>query len=87
MNVYSHDNFDPDNGEDADGFAAKLTVGPGNVFDGCISSYNTDDGWDLYTKSETGPIDPITIKNSVAHHNGQRHRGIRQAAATGTAIN
>ena len=37
VNTYSHDNFDPDNGEDADGFAAKLTVGPGNVFDGCIS--------------------------------------------------
>lgn len=75
VNTYSHDNFDPDNGEDADGFAAKLTVGPGNVFDGCISAYNTDDGWDLYTKSETGPIDPITIKNSVAHHNGQTSTG------------
>lgn len=26
--------------EDADGFAAKLTVGQGNVFDGCIAAYN-----------------------------------------------
>ncbi len=33
--------------EDADGFAAKLTVGDGNVFDGCISYNNADDGWDL----------------------------------------
>ena len=45
------------------------------MFDGCISAYNTDDGWDLYTKSETGPIEPITIKNSVAHHNGQTSSG------------
>ncbi|WP_241243103.1 right-handed parallel beta-helix repeat-containing protein [Paenibacillus whitsoniae] len=74
-NTYSHDNYDPDNGEDADGFAAKLTVGQGNVFDGCISAYNTDDGWDLYTKSETGPIGAVTIKNSVAHHNGQTSDG------------
>ncbi|MEW9700481.1 right-handed parallel beta-helix repeat-containing protein [Paenibacillus sp. SI8] len=75
INTYSHDNFDPDNGEDADGFAAKLTVGSGNVFDGCIAAYNTDDGWDLYTKSETGPIGPVTIKNSVSHHNGQTSSG------------
>ncbi|MDD9267433.1 right-handed parallel beta-helix repeat-containing protein [Paenibacillus sp. MAHUQ-63] len=75
LNTYSHDNFDPDNGEDADGFAAKLTVGSGNVFDGCIAAYNTDDGWDLYTKTETGPIGTITIKNSVAHHNGQTSSG------------
>lgn len=75
VNVYSHDNYDPDNGEDADGFAIKLTVGPGNVVDGCIAAYNTDDGWDLYTKSDTGPIYPVTIKNSVAHHNGQTSDG------------
>nr|WP_312029523.1 right-handed parallel beta-helix repeat-containing protein [Paenibacillus sedimenti] len=75
INTYSHDNFDPDNGEDADGFAAKLTVGTGNVFDGCIAAYNTDDGWDLYTKTETGPIGTVTIRNSVAHHNGQTSSG------------
>lgn len=75
LNTYSHDNFDPDNGEDADGFAAKLTVGSGNVFDGCIAAYNTDDGWDLYTKTETGPIGTVTIRNSVAHHNGQTSSG------------
>ena len=26
--------------EDADGFAAKITTGEGNVFDGCIAAYN-----------------------------------------------
>lgn len=75
INTYSHDNFDPDNGEDADGFAAKLTVGEGNLFKGCIAAYNTDDGWDLYTKSDTGAIGPVTILDSIAHHNGQTSSG------------
>ncbi len=56
--------------EDADGFAAKLTVGNGNVFDGCISAFNADDGWDLYAKVETGSIGAVTIKNSAAFMNG-----------------
>ncbi|SHJ05297.1 Putative cell wall binding repeat-containing protein [Butyrivibrio fibrisolvens DSM 3071] len=56
--------------EDADGFAAKLTVGEGNVFDGCIAAYNADDGWDLFAKVETGAIGAVTIKNSVAFMNG-----------------
>lgn len=75
IGVYSHDNFDPDNGEDADGFAAKLTIGPGNVFDKCIAAWNTDDGWDLYTKTDTGPIGAVTIKNSIAYKNGQTSDG------------
>ena len=56
--------------EDADGFAAKLTVGDGNVFDGCVAYNNADDGWDLYAKVETGPIGSVTIRNCVAYSNG-----------------
>lgn len=56
--------------EDADGFAAKLTTGEGNVFDGCIAAYNADDGWDLFAKTATGSIGAVTIKNSVAYRNG-----------------
>lgn len=56
--------------EDADGFAAKITTGPGNVFDGCIAYHNADDGWDLFAKNETGSIGKVTIKNSVAYRNG-----------------
>ncbi len=56
--------------EDADGFCAKLTTGPGNVFDGCISAYNADDGWDLFAKVATGQIGAVTIRNSVAYKNG-----------------
>lgn len=56
--------------EDADGFAAKLTIGEGNVFDGCIAAYNADDGWDLFAKIETGAIGQVAIQNCVAFKNG-----------------
>ena len=56
--------------EDADGFAAKITCGEGNVFDGCISAYNADDGFDLFAKLENGSIGKVTIKNSVVYKNG-----------------
>jgi hypothetical protein len=70
LNCTSYDNFDPDNGEDADGFACKLTTGTGNVFRGCIAHNNIDDGWDLFTKTDTGPIGPVTIENCVSYNNG-----------------
>ncbi|MEV6880295.1 carbohydrate-binding protein [Amycolatopsis sp. NPDC051128] len=65
----SHDNADSD-GEDADGFASKLTSGTGNVFRYDVSHNNIDDGWDLYTKTDTGPIGPVTIEDSLAYGNG-----------------
>ncbi|MFJ9864195.1 carbohydrate-binding protein [Streptomyces sp. NPDC101165] len=65
----SHDNADSD-GEDADGFAAKLTTGTGNVFRYDVSHHNIDDGWDLYTKTDTGAIGPVTIENSLSYGNG-----------------
>ncbi|MFC4564895.1 hypothetical protein ACFO4E_23805 [Nocardiopsis mangrovi] len=69
LSVESHDNADSD-GEDADGFAAKLTSGPGNVFRYAVSHNNIDDGWDLYTKDDTGPIGEVTIEDSLAYGNG-----------------
>jgi hypothetical protein len=65
----SHDNRDA-TGENADGFAAKLTVGSGNVFRYDVSHHNVDDGWDLFTKPETGPIGPVTIENSLSYDQG-----------------
>lgn len=68
---------------DADGFGAKLTVGPVtptggiindptrfNRFEWCIAHNNADDGWDLYAKGETGNIGIIVIENSIAYRNG-----------------
>ncbi|MCM1528294.1 MAG: fibronectin type III domain-containing protein [Bacteroides sp.] len=69
LNCTSYLNADPGY-EDADGFAAKLTIADGNVFDGCIAAYNADDGWDLFAKIESGPIGRVEIRNSVAFKNG-----------------
>ena len=56
--------------EDADGFAAKLTCGPGNKFYGCIAAYNADDGWDLFAKAGSGAIGAVEIHDSVCYRNG-----------------
>ena len=69
LNCTSHNNSDSGY-EDADGFAAKLTVAEGNEFIGCIASNNADDGWDLFAKIETGSIGKVTIKNCLAYNNG-----------------
>ncbi|MFJ8957929.1 RICIN domain-containing protein [Lentzea sp. NPDC102401] len=74
LSAESHDNADSD-GEDADGFAAKLTSGPGNVFRYSVAHNNIDDGWDLYTKSDTGPIGAVTIEDSLAYKNGTLSNG------------
>jgi hypothetical protein len=72
LNCDSFDNYDapPNRGENADGFACKLTSGPGNVFRGCVARNNIDDGWDLFTKLATGPIDPVVIDQCIAYANG-----------------
>ena len=74
LNCTSYGNADK-GFEDADGFAAKLTIGEGNVFDGCIAYNNADDGWDLYAKVATGPIGAVVIKNCIAYGNGYLEDG------------
>ena len=70
-NCTSFANYDDETyGENADGFAAKLTVGYGNVFDGCIAYRNSDDGWDLYAKEDSGNIGTVIINNCVSFENG-----------------
>mgnify|MGYP000535542745 CR=1 FL=1 len=74
LNCTSYGNAD-EGYEDADGFAAKLTIGEGNTFDGCIAYNNADDGWDLFAKVETGSIGAVTIQNCVAYGNGYLEDG------------
>jgi len=54
---------------DADGFAAKLTVGANNQFLWCISHNNCNDGWDLFTKKETGAIGVVKFFGCVSYEN------------------
>lgn len=70
-NCTSYNNYDYlSYGENADGFAAKLTVGEANVFDGCIAYRNSDDGWDLYAKTDSGNVGTVIIKNCLSFENG-----------------
>lgn len=69
LNCESYNNVDISE-NNADGFAAKLTCGSGNIFRGCISHNNCDDGWDLYSKLDTGPIGAVVVENCVSYSNG-----------------
>lgn len=67
VNCDSYENYDAQNqGENADGFAAKLYIGPGNVFRGCRAWNNADDGWDLFASD-----DVVVIENCWAMSNGK----------------
>ena len=65
VNCDAYFNFDSPAGGNADGFSAKWNVGPGNVFKGCRSYNNSDDGYDLWMC-----IAEITIDSCFAFRNG-----------------
>ncbi len=67
LNCDSYDNRDASD-NNADGFAAKLTVGVGNEFRGCIAHNNADDGWDLFAKASL--IGEVKVINCIAYGNG-----------------
>lgn len=85
LNCTSHDNSDP-TGEDADGFACKLTTGVGNVFKGCIAYNNIDDGWDLYTKADSGQIGAVLLEDCVAFANGVSSTGFGLESSDGNGF-
>ena len=68
-NCDSYRNHDTDDYEDADGFAAKDSppnhIGEDNVFRGCRSWENCDDGWDLWQATNT-----VVIENCWSWRNG-----------------
>jgi hypothetical protein len=82
LNCDAHDNFDTaTGGENADGIDAKLNIGPGNVFRGCRSWNNADDGYDLF-----GVTQVVTIDGCWAMANGQTSTGMRGVNADGNGF-
>lgn len=72
INCDSYFNRDAEDGN-ADGFAAKLSLGTGNYFYGCRAWNNSDDGWDgiLYDAKEGFDDDmTTTYENCWAFRNG-----------------
>ena len=71
LNIDSYGNYDPGvNGENADGFAIKFGVGPGNVLRGCRAWGNSDDGYDFWSQDDPGQ-GGVTVENSWAFDNGK----------------
>ncbi|WP_432548315.1 right-handed parallel beta-helix repeat-containing protein [Kineococcus sp. SYSU DK004] len=81
----SHDNRDAGD-INADGFAAKLGVGEGNVFRGNVAHHNIDDGWDLYNRTNEGANAPIRLEGNIAHSNGRLSDGYGADSNTGNGF-
>ena len=65
VNCDSYLNYDAPSGGNADGFSCKLHPGAGNVFRGCRSWENSDDGFDLYKNQFD-----VTLEDCWTWHNG-----------------
>ena len=77
----STENYDVANGgENADGFACKLSGGAANQFDHCTANHNSDDGWDLYGQPYT-----VTITNCTSTNNGYGTTGDGNGFKLGSA--
>jgi hypothetical protein len=82
LNCDSYRNVDrPTHGENADGFAAKFEIGPGNIFRGCRAWENADDGFDLWK----APV-PVRIESCVAFRNGINLWGIEGFTGNGNGF-
>jgi hypothetical protein len=68
LNCDAYLNYDPPVGGNADGFSAKWDLGPGNMFSGCRSWWNSDDGWDLWMGNS-----PVVISNCWAFFTGTNY--------------
>ena len=80
-NSTSYDNYDVANGgENADGYACKLSAGAGNSFNSCNAYHNSDDGWDLYGQPST-----VVINNCTASNNGYGSNGDGNGFKLGSA--
>ncbi|MDQ0207547.1 right-handed parallel beta-helix repeat-containing protein [Alkalicoccobacillus murimartini] len=85
LNSVAHDNRDPSD-INADGFAAKLGVGEGNVFQGNIAHNNIDDGWDLYNRTNEGANMPITMDGNISYSNGKLSDGYNEEGTSGSGF-
>ncbi len=67
----SSSNYDTANGgENADGFACKLSASTGNSFANCAANSNSDDGYDLYDAAGV-----VTFTSCSASSNGKGSNG------------
>ncbi|MBO9200836.1 MULTISPECIES: right-handed parallel beta-helix repeat-containing protein [Niastella] len=81
LSCKSNENYDnADGGENADGFACKLSGGANNKFQSCVANHNSDDGWDLYGQPYT-----VTITGCTASNHGYGSAGDGNGFKLGSA--
>jgi hypothetical protein len=77
LNTDSWWNYDAaTSGGNADGFAPKMDVGSGNIFRGCRSWGNSDDGWDGYLRAPSTTATwtaSTTLEDCWTFDNGYYH--------------
>jgi hypothetical protein len=66
-------------GQNGDGFAGKSGCGPGNMFVGCRSWLNADDGWDFYDAAARS----VVFSNCWTFMNGSNTWGISNFSGNG----
>ena len=77
--------YNDKNTDNADGFACKLSPGAGNVFRGCRSWANGDDGWDFYySRFQIIVEDCRTFSNGLKGGNGNGFKSNGSASSTST---
>ena len=96
QNTDSYENLDvATGGENADGFAAKLRIGAGNVFRGCRAFNNADDGWDFFAADDVVEVDGcwafsngkgVGGNNPAGDGNGFKLGGKPSSAGEGGAV-
>ncbi len=80
LNCDSYRNIDmASSGQNGDGFAGKNGCGPGNMFVGCRSWLNADDGWDFYD----GAAKSVVLSNCWTFMNGSNTWGISNFQGNG----
>ncbi|HTS16352.1 MAG TPA: immunoglobulin domain-containing protein [Verrucomicrobiae bacterium] len=68
LNCDSYHNYDnATHGGNADGFGCKMHPGVGNIFIGCRSWYNSDDGFDFFETDST-----VILTNCWTWHSGDK---------------
>ncbi|HEX4351095.1 MAG TPA: right-handed parallel beta-helix repeat-containing protein, partial [Verrucomicrobiae bacterium] len=82
LNCDSYRNFDLGaNGGNADGFTAKFIVGQSNIFRGCRSWNNSDDGWDFWRATNA-----ILVDHCLTFSNGFNVFGVTTFAGDGNGF-
>lgn len=77
--------YNDKNTDNADGFACKLSPGAGNVFRGCRSWANGDDGWDFYySRFQIIVEDCWTFRNGLKGGNGNGFKSNGSASSSST---